>query len=99
MSPEFYKKWSHIVEDVEKQIIPVDFIRKILVKLKGRKQHTINIERLLKKNVSTEDVENMVNHALIQLDDQIISMEFVLNIESIAETVQPETERLLNKLQ
>ena len=32
------------------------------------------------------------------MDDEIQSVEFVLNVESIAEAVQPETDKLLNKL-
>jgi hypothetical protein len=35
---------------------------------------------------------------LYESNDQIASVEFVLNVESIAEAVQPETDRLLNKL-
>ena len=45
MSPEFIEKWEHILEDVEKNKIPVEFIKKLIVKLNGKKQHTINIEK------------------------------------------------------
>jgi hypothetical protein len=34
----------------------------------------------------------------MELDDQVNSIEFILNVQSIADTVQPETDRLLNKL-
>jgi len=99
MSPEFYKKWSHIIQDVDKNSIPIEFIKKIVVKLEGRKQHTINIEKLIKKGLDYETIEEMVSHTLYELDSRLIGMEFVLNIENIAGAVQPETEKLLNKLQ
>ena len=49
MSPDFYKKWSHILADIDTHTIPIEFIKKLVVKLKGRRQHTINIERMLHK--------------------------------------------------
>lgn len=99
MSPDFYKKWSHILQDVDKRTIPIEFIRKLVVKLEKRKQHTINIEKMLKQGREPEDVEDVVTTKLVELDDQVVSIEFILNVESIAEIVQPETEKLLSKLQ
>ena len=98
MSPDFYKKWSHILEDIDKRAIPIEFIKKLVVKLERRRQHTINIEKMLKQGLEPEDVEDAVSTKLVELDDQVVGIEFVLNVESIAEVVQPETEKLLSKL-
>jgi hypothetical protein len=98
MSPEFLDKWSHILDDVDKRAIPIEFIKKILIKLEGRKQHTINIERMIKQGLETHEIEDSVSSKLIELDDQVVSIEFGLNVESIAEIVQPETDKLLSKL-
>jgi hypothetical protein len=98
MSPEYLRKWEHILEDVEKSKVPVQFIKKIIVKMVGKKQHTINIQALLKQGLDPNEVEEVISRKLNELDPLINSFEFVLNVESIAETVQPETDRLLNKL-
>lgn len=98
MSPEFIKKWEHILEDVEKQKIPVQFIRKIIVKLEGKKQQTINIERFLNQGLDPDQIEEAVGRKLHELDEQLVSVEFILNVQHIADTVQPETDRLLGKL-
>lgn len=98
MSPDFYKKWSHILEDVDKHAIPIEFIRKLVVKLEGRKQHTINIERMLNKGLEPEEVEDAISAKLFELDDKVVGIEFILNMETIAEVVEPETQRLLSKL-
>ena len=50
MSPEFIEKWEHILEDVEKNKIPVQFIKKLIIKLQGKKQQTINIEKFWLKD-------------------------------------------------
>jgi hypothetical protein len=98
MSPEFIKKWEHILEDVEKQKIPVEFIKKLIIKMKGKRQQTVNVKRFLDQGLDPEQIEAAISKKLHEMDDDINSVEFVLNVESIAETVQPETDRLLNSL-
>ena len=98
MSPDFIDKWEHILEDVEKNKIPVEFIKKLIIKLTGKKQQTINIQKLLQQGLDPDQVEDAVSRKLHELEDLIVSVEFVLNVQSIAETVQPETDRLLGKL-
>jgi hypothetical protein len=98
MSPEFLEKWEHILEDVEKQKIPINFIKKVVIKLMGKKQQTLNIEKFLNQGLEPEQVEDLVNKRLTELDDLVTSVEFILNVQSIADTVQPETDRLLGNL-
>ena len=98
MSPDFIKQWEHILEDVEKQKIPVEFIKKLIIKLSGKRQQTINVKRFLDQGLDPDQIENAVSKKLAELDEEILSVEFVLNVESIAETVQPETDKLLGKL-
>lgn len=100
MTPEYIRKWEHILEDVEKSKVPIQFIKKIVVRLSGadKKQHTINVQNLLKQGLSPEEVEEVVGRKLNELDPLITSFEFLLNVETIAETVQPETDRLLGNL-
>jgi len=98
MSPEFIEKWEHILEDVEKQKIPIGFIKKVVIKLVGKKQQTLNIEKFLNQGLEPEQVEDLVNKRLTELDELVTSVEFILNVQSIADTVQPETDRLLGNL-
>jgi len=95
MSPEFIRQWEHIIDDVDKQKIPVEFISKLVIKLQGKRQQTINIKRFLKQGLAPDQIEEAVSRKLAEYDDFITSVEFVLNIESIAEAVQPETDKLL----
>jgi len=98
MSPEFIEKWEHILEDVEKNKIPVEFIKKLVVKLEGKKQHTINIEKFLTQGLDPEQIEDIVSRKLQELDDMVVGVEFILNLQSIADTIQPETDKLLGRL-
>ena len=98
MSPEFIEKWEHILEDVDKNKIPVEFIEKLIVKLNGKKQHTINIEKFLNQGVDPEQIEEIVSRKLNELDDSIVGVEFILNVQIIADAVQPETDKILGNL-
>jgi len=98
MSPEFLDKWEQLIDDVDKHSIPLQFIKKVIVKLEGKKQQTINIEKLLEQGLEIEQIEQALSRKLDELDPSITTIEFILNIQKIADTVQPQTDRFLNKL-
>ena len=98
MSPDFIEKWEHILEDVDKNKIPVEFIKKLVIKLQGKKQHTINIEKFISQGLDPEQIEDIVSRKLQELDDMVVGVEFILNVQNIADAVQPETDKLLNRL-
>ena len=98
MSPEFVQKWERLLEGVDKQKVPVEFIKKLILKLDGRRQRTINIEKFLKQGLDPEEIEDAISRQLIKLDDEVISIEYELNVQCIADTVQPETDNLLRGL-
>jgi hypothetical protein len=98
MSPEFIQKWENLLQDVDKQKVPIEFIKKIILRLQGKRQRTINIEKLLDQGLDPEHVEDIISRKIIDLDDEVIGIEFVLNVQSIADIVQPETDKLLNGL-
>jgi len=98
MSPEFIEQWEQLLEDVEMQKIPIQFIKKLILKLEGKRQKTINIEKFAKQGLEPEEIEEVVGRKLFSLQDEIVRIDYILNVENIAETVQPETDKLLNKL-
>jgi hypothetical protein len=98
MSPEFLDKWEELLEGVDKEVIPLEFIKKIIFKLRNRRRHSVNIERLLKQGLEFEEIEDIITEKLVDLDDAVLGVEFILNVESIADTVQPETDKVLSGL-
>lgn len=97
MTPNFFDKWSLLIEETDKTKIPIQFIKKLVVKLGGKKQHTINVQTLYKQGLDDSEIEDIVNRKLEDLDDSITSVSFVLHIEAIATTVEKETNKLLGK--
>ena len=98
MSPEFIQKWENLLQDVDKQKVPIEFIKKIILRLQGKRQRTINIEKLLDQGLDPDHVEDIISRKIIDIDNEVIGIEFLLNVQSIADVVQPETDKLLNGL-
>lgn len=97
-SDEFLAKWEHIIDEVVKTDVPLDCIKKIIVKLNDRKQRTINLYKLRQQGLKNDDLEAMLTRTLDELNDDIIDIAFVVDIGAVAELVQPETDKLLNGL-
>lgn len=98
MSPDLFKTWEEIIADVEKNKVPIQFIKKIILKLEGKKQHTINITKMFNQGLSLEDIQITVNAKLDEFDDTITDMEIILDIPAVADAVQPMTNKLLSNL-
>ena len=98
MSPELFAKWEHIVDSVEKTKVPVEFIKKLVIKLNNRRQRTINIKSLFNQGLETEDIEMAIIRKLEEYDEEMVGIEFVLDIEGIADIVQPEIDDLLKSV-
>ncbi len=91
-------KWEHIINDVNKTDVPLECIKKVVIKLRGGRQRTVNLHTLQRQGLSLEEIEPILNRTLSELDDEIIDVDFVVDITSVAKIVQPETDKLLGKL-
>ena len=95
---DFLNQWELIINDVNKTDIPLECIKKIVIKLTGGRQKTINIQNLVKQGLSLEEIESMLTRTVIELDPVMRDMDFVVDISAVARIVQPETDKLLGNL-
>jgi hypothetical protein len=95
-TPEYIRKWEHILEDVEKSKIPIEFIKKFVCKLDGKRQHTINVDTLIKQGLEPEEIEEVVTRKLNELDEVLLRFEIILNVASVADVVQSATNEILS---
>jgi hypothetical protein len=92
---DFLLKWEQIVNDVEKEHIPIECVKKVVFRNNENKQKTINLKTLKKQNLNIEEVCSVVERYIQENEDTIVSIEFVIDIEAVAEILQPETDELL----
>lgn len=98
LSDDFLDQWEHIIATVNKTDVPLECIKKVVIKLAGGKQKTINVHTLLKQGLELEEVESMLTRFFTENDHQIRDVDFVVDITAVASLVQPETDKLLGKL-
>ena len=95
---DFLNQWELILADVNKTDVPLECIKKVVVKLAGGRQKTINIHTLIKQGLELEEVETMLTRYFAEHDHKIRDVDFVVDIKAVANLVQPETDKLLGKL-
>lgn len=97
-SDEFLSKWEHIIGDVQATEIPLECIRKIIVRFDGKRQRTINLNRLRKQGLDLEQIETVISRTLQSIGASFNDMDFVVDAALVAEIIQPETDKLLSGL-
>lgn len=98
LNDDFLDQWEHIIATVNKTDVPLECIKKVVVKLKGGKQKTINVHTLVRQGLELEEVEVMLTRFFTENDSEIKDVDFVVDISAVVELIQPETDKLLGKL-
>jgi hypothetical protein len=98
LTDDYLTQWETIIADVNKTDVPLECIKKIVIKLTGGKQHTINIHTLKKQGMEFDEIERVVSRKFAELDEFIRDVDFIVDIKSVVALVQPETDKLLGKL-
>lgn len=98
LSDDFLDQWEHIIATVNKTDVPLECIKKVVIKLKGGRQKTINVHTLQKQGLALEEIETVLTRTFTDLDSEIYDVDFVVDISSVANLIQPETDKLLGKL-
>ena len=97
-SDEFFQQWEHIIDEVNKTEVPLECIKKVVIRLHGKKQRTINLPTLKKQGLDMNELEIVLSRTLTELGDEVKDIDFVVDVTEVAKLVQPETDKLLNGL-
>ena len=97
-SDEFLERWEHIIDDVDITDVPLECIKKVVIKLAGKRQRTINLSMLRRQGLDFEEIETVMTRTLTELGDEVRDVDFILDVGAIATIVQPETDKLLKDL-
>jgi len=97
-SEEFLERWEHIIDDVDITDVPLECIKKVVIKLQGKRQRTINLSMLRRQGLDFDEIETVMTRTLTELGDAVRDVDFILDVGVIATIVQPETDKLLKDL-
>ncbi len=97
-SDDFVAAWERIIADITKTDVPLECIKKVVLKFHGGRQKTFNIATLKKQGMEMDEIESMLTRILDVENDQIRDVDFVVDVVAVANLVQPETNKILNGL-
>ena len=56
LNDDFLDQWEHIISSVNKTDVPLECIKKVVIKLREGRQKTINVHSLLRQGLELEEV-------------------------------------------
>lgn len=92
------KRWERLIAEVNATEVPLECIKKVLIKLEGGRQRTINLHTLRRQGLSFDEIETALIRTLTELGGDIKNLEYVIDAATVAEMLQPATDQLLQKL-
>jgi hypothetical protein len=95
LEDDFLARWGRIVNDVDKDHVPITCVKKVVFRTTDRRQRSINLRTLRKQGIDDDSIESAVGKFISDHEHEIVSMELVLDVEAVAAAIQPETDRLL----
>jgi hypothetical protein len=98
LSDEFLAKWDHIISEVEKTQVPLKCINKMVIRIAGGRQKTINLSRLRRDGLDDDEIEEIMNRNLNILGESVNNIDFILDVNTVAGIIQPATDKLLKSL-
>jgi hypothetical protein len=90
--------WERLINEVNATEVPLECIKKVLIKIEGGRQRTINLHTLQRQGLDIDQIETAVIRIINEYGDQIRNIEYVIDAATVAEMLQPETDQLLQKL-
>ena len=97
-SDEFLDKWEHIINEVQMTEVPLECIKKVVIRLQDKKQKTVNLATLRKQGLDIDEIEIVLTRTLTEFGDEVKDIDFVVDVSEVAKLLQPETDKLLNGL-
>lgn len=91
-------QWQSIIRDVDKDNVPIRLLQSLTVNLIDGTQISINVLDLIKDGNDPDTLEVALNRKLDELDQYIKDIDFFINLDAVADTVQPITDQILKDL-
>lgn len=93
------KSWQDIVKGVDKKEVPIQILQEIMVQLVDNTTIAINVKKLIEEDgMDPADIEIMLDEKFNELDRYIQTIDFMVDIDKVVNTVQPETDKVLKGL-
>ena len=91
-------KWTEVLASIDQDMIPIDCVKKVVFKLKNKRQRTINLRKFRDQGLTIEEIENVVNRQLTDFGKEIVNLDFIIDVQAVASQIEPITQKYLENL-
>ncbi len=92
------KKWKDLVNKADKKEVPINLLDQVGVQLIDSTLVYIDVKCLLEAGQTTFEIEDMLDARFNELGDYIESVDFYIDVDKVANQIQPKTNALLKHL-
>lgn len=92
---DWQRRWETILEETDIQTVPIKFLKELSVVMLDGDVKVFNVTELLKSGLKIKQVETSIRKFISTNDNEIDSIYFHLNVDTIAKTVEKHTKRYL----
>ena len=89
------RSWQNIVNEVEKNEVPVSVLKHITVLLVDGTSVNINVKHLLEAGQDPLEIEQMLDEKFESLEQYIETVDFFVDVELVVGEIQKETDKVL----
>ena len=91
-------QWEQILKSVNKEEVPVQFLKSMTVHLLDGTKVQIDVKELIEDGHDPFEIESQINERLETLDDYIKNVDLYICVDSVAEVVGEMTDTILKKI-
>jgi hypothetical protein len=88
-------RWESILAEADIKSIPVNFLKEVNIRMMDGTEEIFNIKSLKKRGLKVKEIEALLEAFVDKNDEDIDTLDFVLNVEELAKVVGKKTKRLL----
>ena len=96
-SKDFYDRWEHLLSDIDMEEVPLRFVKEIIIRFPDKDSVSFNIKKLREQEVPVKEIEKSLQEFLNFNDDDVVSVDFQLDVEAVATTVSKKVTKILGK--
>ena len=98
LTKTFLNRWEAILEGVDITNIPVEYIDHLVVHTIGKQEFIVSVIDLLEQGIPPEDLEIALEDKMEEFEDDIHSVDYILNIKKVSTDIQSTTDETLKNL-
>lgn len=93
---EVIESWPEILEDVDVQVVPLEYLHSIRVTFEDGKVWDIDISKSLEKGVDF-DIETALEDIFEEYEDTIVNVDFRVDTDKVKRDIQSRTAYFMKK--